>query len=77
MGCFKAGIEVRSFGKTDASHEEVIQYEATMKNCTIVKVAGLSKALRMDLDDVLVRAEDKYHMTHSIYEFHGVSMGDR
>lgn len=33
----------------------------------MVKEAGLSKAFRMDLADVLVKAEDAYHMTHSIY----------
>lgn len=33
----------------------------------MVKEAGLSKALRMDFADVLVNAEEAYHMTHSIY----------
>lgn len=32
----------------------------------MVKVAGLSNAFRIDLDDVLVKAEDMYHMTHSM-----------
>lgn len=33
----------------------------------MVRVAGLSKAVRMDLEEVLVRAEDQYHIMHSDY----------
>lgn len=33
----------------------------------MVKVAGLAKALRMDLAEVLVSAEDAYHMMHKTY----------
>lgn len=34
----------------------------------MVKVAGLSKAFKMDLDDVLVKAEDMYHITQRPYK---------
>lgn len=33
----------------------------------MVKVAGLSKAFKMDFDDVLVMAEDAYHITQRNY----------
>lgn len=33
----------------------------------MVKEAGLSKAFNMDLADVLVTAEEAYHIMHSIY----------
>lgn len=33
----------------------------------MVKVAGLAKALRMDFAEVLVSADDAYHMMHRIY----------
>jgi len=61
----RAGIAVRIRGKVDASHENSIQYEETNANWTSVKVAGLSKAVRIDLDEVLVKAEDQYHIIQS------------
>lgn len=73
MGCFRAGIEVRIRGNLDASHENSKQYTATKANCSIVRVAGLSKAVRIDLDEVFVRAEDQYQVTHSPYT-RGISM---
>ena len=32
----------------------------------MVRVAGLSKALRIDFEEVFVKAEDIYHMTQRI-----------
>lgn len=46
----------------------VKQYAATRKNWTIVKLAGLSKALRIDLEEVFVNAEDMYHVTQRACE---------
>lgn len=44
-----------------------MQNEDTNANWTMVRVAGLSKAVRIDLEDVFVNAEDQYHITHNIY----------
>lgn len=66
-GCLKAGTEARILGKVDASQEESMQNEDTNANWTRVRVAGLLKAVRIDLEDVFVNAEDQYHMMHSIY----------
>lgn len=63
-------MEFRSRGNLDASQENKRQYAATHANCIIVSVAGLSKAVRIDLDEVFVRAEDQYHATHSPISFH-------
>ena len=49
-----------------ASQARIIHRDETKANWTSVRVAGISKALRIDLDDVLVRAEDVYHSKHSI-----------
>ena len=62
----RAGTAVRSFGKIDASQDSKMQYEDTKANCISVRVAGLSKAVRIDLDEVLVRADDQYHITQSV-----------
>lgn len=63
MGCRNADILVRRTGKMLASQERKMQSEDTKANWINVKVAGMSKALRMDFDDVLVRADEVYHMT--------------
>lgn len=39
----------------------------TKANCMRVRVIGLGKAFRMDLDEVFVSADDMYHMRHRIY----------
>jgi len=44
-----------------------MQNEDTNANWTMVRVAGLSNAVRIDLEDVFVNAEDQYHITHNIY----------
>ena len=43
----------------------MMQYEETNPNWTNVKVAGLSKAVRIAFEDVLVRADDQYHIMQS------------
>lgn len=67
IGYFSAGTASLSRGKVDASHENSMQYVDTKANWMRVKVAGLSKAVRIVLEEVLVRAEDQYHMTQSPY----------
>lgn len=67
MGYLSAVIWVRNTGKTIASHAITMHSDETKANCTRVSVAGLSKAIRIDLEDVLVRAEEVYHMRHRIY----------
>lgn len=66
MGCFRAETFWRRRGNIEASHAATTQRDDTKANWTSVNVAGLSKALRMDFEDVLVKAEDAYHITHSI-----------
>lgn len=46
-----------------ASQARNMHSDETKANWIIVKVAGLSKAFRMDFDDVFVMAEDAYHST--------------
>ena len=43
------------------------QYEHTKANWISVRVAGLSKVVRIDFEEVLVRAEDQYHIIQSPY----------
>lgn len=54
-------------GQTVASHEKKTQYDATKPNCMRVRVAGLGKELRMDFEEVLVKALEKYHIKHNAY----------
>jgi hypothetical protein len=68
IGCRSAGTAARSRGNVEASHEKSMQYDETKANWTRVKVAGLSKAVRIALDEVLVRADDPYHIMQSACE---------
>jgi hypothetical protein len=54
-------------GKMEANQEKNIQNVATKANWMRVSVAGFGKALRIDLEDVLVRALEKYQMMQSVY----------
>lgn len=56
-------------GKMVESQEKKRQRKATKKNWTRVRVAGLGKALRIDFEDVFVRALDMYHIMQRIYDF--------
>ena len=56
----RAGIAVFRRGNILASHARKRHQPETKANCIIVSVIGLGKALRMDLEDVLVKAELKY-----------------
>lgn len=83
IGCFNAGIDVLKPGKVEASHDKSRHHDDTNANCMMVSVAGLSKAVNIVFDEVLVKAEDQYHMTHNVYQAdrqlprfcHAVSMG--
>ena len=66
-GYFRAGTLSRSVGNRTASQAQRTQYEETKANCIRVRVAGWSKAFKMDFEDVLVSADDAYHSTHRIY----------
>jgi hypothetical protein len=66
MPCRNAGIAFLRLGNSVASHEKKRQNDATNANCIRVRVAGLGKALRIDFEDVLVKAEEKYHTIHRI-----------
>jgi hypothetical protein len=66
--CRKAGMAFLRPGSTLDSHEKNRQNDATNPNCTRVRVAGLGNAFKMDLEEVFVRAEERYHTTHKIYQ---------
>lgn len=63
MPCFNAGTAVLILGNVDASQANNRQNVDTKANCTSVSVAGLSNAMRIDFDDVLVKADEVYHIT--------------
>lgn len=67
MPCLRAGMAFLRFGKMDASHEKSKQKPATNANCISVSVAGFENELRIDFDEVFVRAEDIYHTKHSTW----------
>ena len=54
-------------GKMVESQEKNRQRKATKKNWMSVRVAGFGNALRIDFEDVFVRALDMYHIMHRIY----------
>lgn len=51
------------------SQEKKRQRKATKKNWMSVRVAGLGNALRMDFEDVFVKALDMYHIIQRIYDY--------
>lgn len=60
MPFFRAGMALFRRGKRRARNAENRHHPETKANCIMVRVIGLGKALRMDLEEVLVRAELKY-----------------
>lgn len=74
MGYLSAGIAVLILGKVDARAEDNMQYEETKANCTMVRVAGLSKLMRIDLEEVFVRTDEVYQRIHKNYRAIGVSV---
>jgi len=61
----RGGILRFSDGKMEAKDARMKHHIDTEANWIMVNVAGLSKALRMDFDEVLVRAEVMYHPMQS------------
>lgn len=53
-------------GQTVESQEKKRQNDDTNPNWMRVSVAGLGKELRIDFEEVLVSALDKYQMMHRI-----------
>lgn len=51
-------------GKTSARYAKRMHHRETKANCTIVRVTGCGNAMRIDFEDVFVRAEVRYQMTH-------------
>ena len=66
IGCLRAVILVRKTGKRTASHAMKTHSDETKANWTRVSVAGLLKAMRIDFDEVFVRADEVYHSRHRI-----------
>lgn len=67
--CRSDGICALSMGKTVDSQEKKMQKPDTNANCMRVRLAGLRKALRIDFEEVLVRALEKYQMIQRICGF--------
>lgn len=65
MPFFKAGMVVCSRGKRCARDAKKRHHPETKANCIIVRVIGFGKALSMDLEEVLVKAELKYQTRQS------------
>ena len=65
MPFFKAGIAICRRGNRRARDAKNRHHPETNANCIIVRVIGLGKALRMDLEEVLVSAELKYQIMQS------------
>lgn len=57
-------------GNTVDSQENRTQKNATKANCIRVRVAGFGKALRMDFEEVFVRALEVYHIIQRVYSKH-------
>lgn len=66
--CLKAGTATRKVGDRLASCAKKKHQKETKANWTIVKVIGRRKAFRMDLEDVLVKAELRYHIKQRIFQ---------
>ena len=64
MPFFKAGILALRLGKSVDIYAKNRHHPETKANCMIVRVIGLGKALRIDFDEVLVKAELKYQTRH-------------
>jgi hypothetical protein len=67
--CRSAGMFLLSHGKIVESQEKRRQKLATKPNWMRVRVAGLGKALRMDFEEVFVKALERYHIIQRIYGY--------
>ena len=66
MPFLKAGMVVFKRGKSRARYAKKRHQPETKANCMMVRVIGLGKAFRIDLEDVFVNAELKYQTRHRI-----------
>ncbi len=64
---FNAGIDRLSDGKIVARLARTRHQKKTEANWMIVRVAGLGKAFKIDLEDVFVSAEVMYQAIQSAY----------
>jgi uncharacterized protein YpuA (DUF1002 family) len=55
-------------GHFRAEYESRTHHPETKANCMMVKVTGRGKAFRIDFEEVLVIAEDMYHIRHNNYQ---------
>ena len=65
---FKTGRALRTEALCRASHEPKIHQEQTKRNCTIVRVMGLGKAVRMAFEEVFDRIDMAYQTPHRIFD---------
>lgn len=66
---FKTGKAFLTAALRFASHERKTHQKETSKNCMTVKVTGLGRAVRMALEEVLVRIEVPYQNPQSMTNF--------
>ena len=64
--CLNEGMLAFNIGSNVDSHEKNTQKEETNANCMRVSVAGLGRALRIDFEEVFVKALEKYQMMQRI-----------
>lgn len=67
MPCLRTGTLCCNHGITVDRYTNTRHQIETNANWTIVSVIGIGKAFRMDLEDVFVRAEVKYHTRQRAY----------
>jgi hypothetical protein len=60
-----AGTDVLRVGKMEAMYARIRHHIETEANCMMVRVTGCGSAVRMDFEDVLVKAEVMYHAMQS------------
>lgn len=63
---FKTGKVFRMKALRLASHDRKRHQKDTRRNCMMVRVTGFGKAVKIALEDVLVRMEVAYQKAHSI-----------
>lgn len=63
---FRAGIALRKGGNTEANQARIKHHVETEANWAMVSVTGRLNALRIDFDEVFVRAEVMYQMIQSV-----------
>ena len=70
MPFLRTGTALRTVAFRFASQERKMHQSETRKNCMTVRVIGWGRAVRMALEDVLVRIDAENQAPHSILEVH-------